>query len=139
MVGVPCFRVSPFPHGHVLLCLDLIRPSTERIDGGMFRTIILYHMSRDGLRPLPPNLSSLNVKRYYSPALIKLKQSQAHQASQVIVNRSPLTVNPSPFLSKVNFPSNEVNPFRKTVNLFRKRHCYSSFLIPQLVFSAVCL
>ena len=95
MVVVFRFRTPP-PHGHVLLCLDLIRPSTERLDEGMFRTVILYHMSRDGLNPLPPNLSSLNVKRYYSPVLIKLKQSQAHQASQVIVNRSPLTSHRSP-------------------------------------------
>ena len=42
--------VLELPHGHVLLCLDLIRPSTERMDEGMFRTAILYHMSRDGLR-----------------------------------------------------------------------------------------
>ena len=46
------------PHGHALLCLDFIRASTERIYEGMFRTIILFHMSRDALRPLPINLSS---------------------------------------------------------------------------------
>lgn len=62
--------ISSSPHGHALLCLDLIRASTERIYEGMFRTIILFHMSRDGLRPLPINLSSLNLR---SPFISLLK------------------------------------------------------------------
>ncbi len=71
------------PHGHALLCLDLIRASSERIYEGMFRTIILFHMSRDGLRPLPINLSSLNLR---SPLTVYLSPQTHYKDTKNIEN-----------------------------------------------------
>ena len=154
-MGVPRFRVSPFSWPRTALSgLDTALYRENGWGGGMFRTVPLFHVS---LHRFMHRNSAPNLFENPSESILDSKGSKDPKDSKDLNDlndpKDPkdlrflfLSATFYPFLSKVNlsstkstFPVMRATFSGKQSTFSGKRHCYSSFLIPQLVFSAVCL